>query len=292
VVCEDWGGQTIAVEVSAKNQTGIAHLLEMILLQSDVMELKADYTRAAKGTIVEAKMDKGKGPIGTVLVNSGTLKAGDPFLVGTITGRVRALVDDTGKKIDKATPSTPVEVIGFPDVPQAGEIFVVISDEKKARQIAISRLQLQKTAEASQRQKLTLDILYDKIKEGQIKELNIIIKADVRGSAEALKDAFESLSHPEVKVKVIHTSVGGINESDVMLAAASNAIIIGFNIRPDAKAHSLAEREGVDIRQYNIIYEAVELLPREKAWIYGSTTSSTRLSRIQKRLLRDFSNQR
>jgi translation initiation factor IF-2 len=283
VVCEDWGGQTIAVEVSAKNQTGIAHLLEMILLQSDVMELKADYTRAAKGTIVEAKMDKGKGPIGTVLVNSGTLKAGDPFLVGTITGRVRALVDDTGKKIDTATPSTPVEVIGFPDVPQAGEIFVVISDEKKARQIAISRLQLQKTAEASQRQKLTLDILYDKIKEGQIKELNIIIKADVRGSAEALKDAFESLSHPEVKVKVIHTSVGGINESDVMLAAASNAIIIGFNIRPDAKAHSLAEREGVDIRQYNIIYEAVEDTKKALEGLLEPTVKEKLLGRVEVR---------
>jgi translation initiation factor IF-2 len=283
VVCEDWGGQTIAVEVSAKKQTGIARLLEMILLQSEVMELKADYTRAAKGTIVEAKMDKGKGPVGTVLVNSGTLKAGDPFLVGTITGRVRALVDDTGKKIDTATPSTPVEVIGFPDVPQAGEIFVVISDEKKARQIAMSRLQLQKTAEASQRQKLTLDVLYDKIKEGQIKELNIIIKADVRGSVEALKDAFENLSHPEVKVKVIHTSVGGINESDVMLAAASNAIIIGFNIRPDAKAHSLAEREGVDIRLYNIIYEAVEDTKKALEGLLEPTVKEKILGRVEVR---------
>ncbi|TNF55571.1 translation initiation factor IF-2 [bacterium] len=283
VVCEDWGGQTIAVEVSAKKKTGIEHLLEMILLQSEVMELKADYTRAAKGTIIEAKMDKGKGPVGTVLVNSGTLKAGDPFLVGTITGRVRALVDDTGRKIDRATPSTPVEVIGFPDVPQAGEIFVVISDEKKARQIAMSRLQSQKTAEASQRRKLTLDDLYHKIKEGQIKELNIIIKADVRGSVEALKDAFESLSHPEVKVRVIHTSVGGINESDVMLAAASNAIIIGFNIRPDAKAHSLAEREGVDIRIYNIIYEAVEDTKKALEGLLEPTVKEKLLGRVEVR---------
>jgi translation initiation factor IF-2 len=283
VVCEEWGGKTIAVEVSAKKKIGIEQLLEMILLQSEIMELKADYTRPAKGTIIEAKMDKGKGPIGTVLVNSGTLRTGDPFLVGTITGKVRALNSDTGRRIGEATPSTPVEVIGFPTVPQAGEIFVAIKDEKKARQIAMSRLQSQKTAEATIRRKLTLDDLYDKIKEGEIKELNIIIKADVRGSAEALKDALENLSHPEVKVKVIHTSVGGINESDVMLAAASNAIIIGFNIRPDAKAHSLAEKEGVDIRLYNIIYETVEDIKKALEGLLEPTVTEKILGRMEVR---------
>jgi translation initiation factor IF-2 len=283
VVTEEWGGQDIAVEVSAKQKIGIEQLLEMILLQAEVMELKADYHRSARGTIIEAKVDRGKGPVATVLVNSGTLKTGEPFLVGTITGRVRALIDDNGRRIEKAAPSTPVEVIGFPDVPQAGDIFVVIDDEKKARQIAMSRLQSKKTAEAARKRTITLDDLYDKIKEGSIKELNLIIKADVRGSVEAVKDSLENLSHPEVKVKVIHTSVGGINESDVMLATASNAIIIGFNIRPDAKAHSLAEREGVDIRLYTIIYEAVDDIKKALEGLLEPTVTEKILGRVEVR---------
>jgi translation initiation factor IF-2 len=285
VVSEDWGGKNIMVEVSAKLKQGIGHLLEMILLQSEVMELKADYNRHAKGTIIESKVDKGKGPVGTVLVNTGTLKVGDPFLVGTVTGKVRALIDDEGRRIEKATPSTPVEVIGFPDVPQAGDIFVVISDEKKARQIALTRIQKQKTAEAIKSRKLTLNDLYDKIKEGEIKELNIIIKADVHGSAEAVRDAFENIIHPEVKVKVIHSSVGGINESDVMLASASNAIIIGFNIRPDAKAQGLAEKEGVDIRLYNIIYEAVDDIKKALEGLLRPTVTEKILGRVEVRQL-------
>ncbi len=258
VIPEDWGGTNIFVEVSAKENIGIEQLLEMILLQSEMMELKADYDRLAKGTIVEAKLDKGRGPIGTVLVNSGTLKAGDSFLVGTVAGRVRALVDDQGKRIKKAGPSTPVEVIGFPEVPQAGDIFTVMEDEKKARQIAVNRLHKKKNAAMAQKKKLTLDDLFERVKEGEIKDLNIIIKADVQGSVEAVKDALIKIKHPEVKVNVIHTGAGGISESDVMLASASNAIIIGFSVRPDSMASATIEKEGVDVRLYNIIYEAIE----------------------------------
>jgi len=255
---EEWGGKNIFVEVSAKQKKGIDQLLEMVLLQAEMMELKADYTKPARGTVVEAKLDRGRGPVGTVLVNSGTLKAGDAFLVGTIAGKVRALIDDTGKKIDEAGPSTPVEVIGFPDVPHAGDIFAVMEDERKARQIAMNRLQKQRSAAIMRKKKLTLDDLYQRVKEGEIRDLNVIIKADVQGSVEAVKEALSNISHPEVKVNVIHTGAGGINESDVMLAAASNAIIIGFNIRPDANASSLIDKEGIDVRLYNVIYEAIE----------------------------------
>ncbi len=258
VVPEDWGGKNIFVEVSAKQQTGIEHLLEMILLQAEIMELKAVYDRPAKGTIVEAKLDRGRGPVGTVLINSGTLRAGDAFLVGTIAGRVRALVSDTGRKLDKAGPSTPVEVIGFPDVPQAGDIFTVMPDERKARQIAANRIHKQKTAAVARKKKLTLDDLFEKVKEGELRDLNIVLKADVQGSVEAVRDALTKLTHTEVKVNVIHTGAGGVKESDVMLAAASNAIIIGFNVRPDANASALIEKEGVDVRYYNVIYEAIK----------------------------------
>jgi translation initiation factor IF-2 len=258
VIAEEWGGQNIFVEVSAKKRIGIERLLEMILLQSEVMELKANPARKSRGTIIEAKLDKGRGPVATLLVQSGTLKVGDALLSGAHVGKVRALIDDTGKRIQSAGPSTPVEVIGFSEVPAAGDIFTVTEDEKKARQIALARFQKQRSIEIAKAKKLTLDELYIKIKEGQIKELNIIIKGDVQGSVEAIKDAFENITHPEVKVRVIHTSVGGINESDVMLATASNAIIIGFNVRPEAKASQIAEKEGVDIRLYNVIYEAIE----------------------------------
>jgi len=258
IVPEEWGGRNIFVEISAKKNIGIENLLEMVLLQADIMELKADYDRPARGTIIEAKLDRGRGPVATVLVNNGTLRQGDPFLVGTIAGRVRGLINETGKRVNEASPSTPVEVLGFPEVPQAGDIFVVMKDEKRARQIALSRLQKQKSIAMAMQKRLTLDELFERIKEGEIKELNVIIKADVQGSVEAMRDAFEGIKHPEVKVRVIHAGVGGINESDVMLASASNAIVIGFNIRPDPKASALAEREGVDIRLYSVIYEAIE----------------------------------
>jgi translation initiation factor IF-2 len=258
IISEEWGGQDIFVEVSAKKRIGIEHLLEMILLQAEIMELKANPDREARGTIVEAKLDKGRGPVATLLVQTGTLKGGDAILSGTHVGKVRALIDDSGKRIQNAGPSTPVEVIGFSEVPSAGDVFTVVEDEKRARQIALTRFQKQRSIEIAKAKKLTLDELYTKIKEGQIKELNIIIKGDVQGSVEAIKDALENITHPEVKVKVIHTSVGGINESDVMLATASTAIIIGFNVRPETKASQTAEKEGVDIRLYNVIYEAIE----------------------------------
>lgn len=285
IVSEEWGGQNIFVEVSAKKKIGIEKLLVMILLQSEVMELKANYNRLAKGTIVEAKLDKGRGPIGTVLVNAGELKVGDPFLVGTVAGRVRALIDDTGKKIDKAGPSTPVEVIGFPDVPQAGDIFIVMEDERKARQIAMNRLQKKRTDTAAQMKKLTLDQLYEKVKQGEVRDLNVILKADVQGSAEAVKDALSNITHPEVKVNVIHASTGGINESDVMLATASNAIIIGFNIRPDAKASALIEKEGVDVRLYNVIYEAIEDVKKALEGLLAPTITEKVIGRAEVRNL-------
>lgn len=257
IISEEWGGQNIFAEVSAKKRIGIEHLLELILLQAEIMEFKASAHRMAKGTIIEARLDRGRGPVATVLVQNGTLKTGDVFLSGTNFGRVRALIDDTGRRISDAGPSTPVEVIGFSEVPTAGDIFTVVDDEKKARQIAIARQQKQRLAEMAKGKKMTLDDLYAKIKEGEIKDLNIIIKGDAQGSVEALKDAFEQITHPEVKVKAIHASIGGINESDVMLAAASNAIIIGFNVRAELKAQQIAEKEGIAIRHYNIIYEAI-----------------------------------
>jgi translation initiation factor IF-2 len=222
------------------------------------MELKANPDRNARGTIIESKLDKGRGPIATVVVQSGTLKIGDAFLAGIHAGKVRALIDDNGKRINEAGSSMPVEVIGFSDVPTSGDIFTVVEDEKRARQIALIRQQKQKLAEIARSRKLTLDELYAKIKEGEIRELNIIIKGDAQGSVEAVKDALENITHPQVKVKAIHSSVGGINESDVMLAAASSAIILGFNVRPELKASQTAEKEGVDIRLYTVIYEAIE----------------------------------
>ncbi len=283
IISEEWGGQNIFVEVSAKKRIGIEKLLEMILLQAEIMELKTNPDRQARGTIIEAKLDKGRGPVATVLVQSGTLRVGDAFLAGVHSGKVRALIDDTGRRINEAGPSTPVEVIGFSEVPSSGDIFTVVDDEKRARQIALARQQKQKLAEIAKAKKLTLDEVYAKIKEGEIKELNIIIKGDVQGSVEAIKDAFENISHPQVKVKVIHTSVGGINESDVMLATASSAIIIGFNVRPEIKASQIAEKEGVDIRLYNVIYEAIEDVKKALEGLLEPTLKEKTLGRAEVR---------
>ncbi len=258
IIPEDWGGQNIFAEISAKQRIGIENLLEMILLQAEVMELKANPDKPALGVIIEARLDKGKGPVATVLVQSGTLKIGDAFLAGVNYGKVRALTNDAGKRIEEAVPSTPAEVVGFVDVPNSGDSFVVMDDEKKARQVALARLQKQRFKETAKMGKLSLDEIYQKIKEGQIKDLNIILKGDVHGSIEAINDALKNITHPEVKINVIHSGVGGINESDVMLAAASDAIIIGFNVRPDVKAQHAADSEGIDIRLYNVIYEAIE----------------------------------
>ncbi|GBE01432.1 translation initiation factor IF-2 [bacterium BMS3Bbin06] len=258
IVPEEWGGKNIFVDVSAKQKTGIDDLLEMIILQSEIMELKANTKRPARGVTIESRLDRGRGPVATVLVQSGTLRIGDTFISGSTYGKVRALIDDRGKRVTEAIPSTPVEVIGFSEVPQAGDQFVVVEDERKARQTAMTRQHKERLAEMSRAKKVKLDKIFSQIQEGEIKELNIIIKADVQGSVEALKSSLEKITHPEVKIRVIHTSAGGINESDVMLAAASNAIIIGFNVRPEPKATHAAEREGVDIRPYTVIYEAID----------------------------------
>lgn len=283
IVSEEWGGQNIFVEVSAKKRIGIEHLLEMILLQSEVMELKANPNKPARGTIIEAKLDRGRGPVATVLIQSGNLKVGDAFVAGSASGKVRALIDDTGKKILGAGPSTPVEIIGFSEVPAAGDVFTCVEDEKKARQVALARMHKQRLAEAVRHKKLTLDELYAKIKEGQVKELCIVIKGDVQGSVEAIRGAFEGITHQEVKVRVIHAAVGGINESDVMLAAASNAIIIGFNVRPELKASQLAEKEGVDVRLYNIIYEAIEDVKKALEGLLAPTLKEKILGRAEVR---------
>lgn len=285
IIPEEWGGQNIFVEVSAKKKIGIENLLEMILLQAEVMDLKADPSRHARGTIIESKLDRTRGPVATVLVQSGTLRIGDVFISGTTYGKVRALIDDTGKKLDKAGPSTPVEVIGFAELPQAGDTFVVMDDERKARQIALLRQQKLRAQELARKAKLSLDGVYAQIQEGQLKELNIIIKADTQGSVEAIKKAVEAITHPEVKVKVIHAAVGGINESDVLLAAASSAIIIGFNVRPEMKAAQTAEREGVDIRLYNVIYDAVEEVKKALEGMLAPTLREKVLGRAEVRQL-------
>jgi translation initiation factor IF-2 len=257
VISEAWGGKNIFVEVSAKKKIGIDLLLEMILLQAEIIELKANPNKPATGVIIESRLDKGKGPVATVLVQAGTLRVGDIFVAGNDFGRVRALLDDMEHKIKEATPSTPVEVIGFTSVPNAGDIFTSVPDEKRARQITIARKLKDFKGITSHSKKLNLDDLYAMIKEGEIKELNIIIKADVQGSAEAIKSSVEAIKHEKVKVKVIHTSVGGINESDIMLASASNAIIVGFNVRAVPQAASIAEKEGVEIKFYNVIYDVL-----------------------------------
>jgi translation initiation factor IF-2 len=254
---EDWGGQTIYVEVSALVGTGIDNLLENLLLQAEVMELKANASLRGKGVVIESRLDKGRGPIATLVVQSGTLRVGQPFIVGCYFGKVRALIDDKGKKIKKAIPSTPVEVVGLPDVPQPGDHFMVVHDEKRARQLSTQRLQQQRETQLAKSTRITMDDLHQQIIEGQIKELNLIIKADVQGSIHAVQEAFGNLENKEVRIKCIHDAVGGITESDVILASASNAIIIGFNVRPTDQATKLATRDQVDIRLYSIIYDAI-----------------------------------
>ena len=257
LVAEDWGGDTVFAPVSAKTHEGVPHLLEMLLLQADILELKANPEKLARGTIVEAKLDRGRGPVATVLVQEGTLHVGDAFVCGVYHGKVRAMIDDRGRKVEGAPPSFPVEILGLQGVPQAGDSFVSVADEGKARQVAEYRHGKQREAELVKSSKVSLEELYDQIKAGDVKELRVVLKADVQGSVEALTDALSRMSNNEVKLKVIHGSVGGITESDILLATASNAIVIGFNVRPESKAAALASREGVDVRLYTIIYEAV-----------------------------------
>jgi len=258
LIPEEWGGDTICVPVSATQKTGLDNLLEMILLVAEMLELKANPQKPAKGVVIEAKLDKGRGPVATVLVQEGTLKVGDPIVAGHISGKVRAMNNDKGQQIKEAGPSTPVEVLGLTDVPQAGDVLQVFKDEKIARQIAEKRKLEKRNAELQRKPKVSLDDLFKQIQAGEVKELNIIIKADVQGSAEALRQSVEQLTTNEVKVNVIHSGVGGISENDVLLASASNAIIIGFNVRPDNNARNFAKKENVDIRTYRIIYEVID----------------------------------
>ncbi|NLC53832.1 MAG: translation initiation factor IF-2, partial [Firmicutes bacterium] len=257
LVPEEWGGDTICVEVSALKRQGIEDLLEMILLVAEMKELKANPDRPAKGTVIEAKLDKGRGPVATVLVQNGTLKQGDTIIAGEVSGKIRALVNDKGKNVTKAGPSVPVEVVGFDDLPEAGDIFYV-TDEKVARELAERRQQFRREQTLKREQRFKLEDLFARIKEGEMKDLNIVLKADVQGSVEAIQASLERLSNEEVRVKVIHGGVGGISESDVMLASASGAIIVGFNVRPDPIAKRVAEREEVDLRLYRIIYDIVD----------------------------------
>ena len=259
LIPEDWGGSTVFVPVSAHTKEGIPELLEMILLTAEVMELKANPNRAARGLVIEAELDKGKGSVATVLVQKGTLHVGDAIAAGSAHGRVRAMMDDKGRRVKEAGPSQPVEILGLNDVPNAGEVFVGCDSEKEARNFAETFIAQNKVKLLEEtKSKMSLDDLFNQIKEGNLKELNIVVKADVQGSVEALKQSLLKLSNEEVVVKVIHGGVGAINESDVILASASNAIIIGFNVRPDATAKDIAEREGVDLRLYRVIYDAIE----------------------------------
>ena len=258
LVCEDWGGDVICVPVSAKTGEGIDDLLENVLLVAEVKELKANPDRLAKGTVIEARLDKGRGPIATLLVQNGTLKQGDVLIAGTAVGRVRVMTNDKGRTVKSAGPSVPVEITGLAEVPSAGDTFNAVEDERLARELVEQRKHEQKQEQFNAYRKVTLDNLFSQIAEGEIKELPIVVKADVQGSVEAVKQSLEKLSNNEVRVRVIHGAVGAVKESDVMLASASNAIIVGFNVRPDPVAAENAERDGVDIRLYRIIYDAIE----------------------------------
>jgi translation initiation factor IF-2 len=278
LIPEEWGGDTIFVDVSAKTGQNVETLLEYILLLAEILELKARVEGPAKGTVIEVKLDKQRGPVATLIVQEGTLKVGDPVVAGTTYGKIRAMFDDKGRKLNFAGPSTPVEVLGFEELPMAGDTFTVVEDEKKARQIAEIRKQKKEQQEKLSRGFMLEDV-FKKIEEGELNELRLILKTDTIGSLEALKKALTELSTPEVSVRILHGAVGGITENDVMLAKASQAIIIGFNTRPDLKAKETAERERVDIRLYSIIYEAIEdvknalrgmLKPVQKEVVLGS----------------------
>ena len=284
LVCEDWGGDTIMVPVSAVTGEGVEQLLEMILLVAEVQDYKANPNRKARGIIIEARLDKGRGPVATVLVKNGTLRVGDTIVAGTAYGRVRAMVNDVGERVKSAGPSDPVEVIGFNDVPEAGDQISAVDDDKLSRQVAEERKDRLRAALIKEQQKTTLDDLFSQISAGQIKDLNVIIKADVQGSVEAVRQSLEKLSNDEVRVRSIHGGVGAITETDVMLASTANAIIIGFNVRPDNNARAMAEKEKIDIRLYRVIYQAIEdvqnamkgmLAPKFKEVLLGHATVRT-----------------
>jgi translation initiation factor IF-2 len=281
LVSSDWGGDVTMVEVSAKQRINLEGLLEMILLQADLMELSANPDKQAKGTIVEGKLDKGRGPVATVLVQEGTLKTGDYCVVGVHSGRVRAMHNDRGDKVLEAGPSMPVELIGLSGVPDAGDVFVAMKDEKQAKEIATLRQIKQREVEFAKHTKLSLDDLYKRIQSGEVKDLNVVVKGDVQGSVEAVSESLRKLSTDAVRLNVIHSAVGAVTETDVNLAAASNAIIIGFNVRPEVKAQGHAEREGVDIRLYSIIYDAVEDVKKAMEGLLDPTFKEKFLGRVE-----------
>ena len=256
IVSEEWGGDTIICPISAKTGAGIDNLLENLVLQAEVLELRANPNRAAKGTVIEARLDKGRGPIMTVLVQNGTLHLGDIIIAGTCVGRVRTMINDKGQRVTEAGPSTPVEISGLNDVPSAGDIFNAVADERMARELAEER-RIQQASGSAVAKKVSLEDLFSQIQAAEMKTLNLIVKADVQGSAEAVKASLEKISNEEVRVKVIHSAVGAINESDVMLAATSGAIIVGFNVRPDNAARESAARSNVDMRMYRVIYDCI-----------------------------------
>jgi translation initiation factor IF-2 len=285
LIPEEWGGHTIFVEVSAKQKLGLEELLEMILLQAEILELQTSPRQIAKGTIIEARLDKTKGPVATVLIQKGTLHLGDAYVAGMHYGRVRAMLDFRGQKRHTAGPSTPIEVLGFSDVPAAGDIFTVVEDERKARQISSIRQEKQRTRQFAQTSRVTLEDLYQRITAGEVKDLNLIIKADVQGSVQALWDSISKLESERVRLRLIHGATGGITESDIMLASASNAIVIGFNVRPTPKATELATQEQVDVRLYTVIYEAISDVKKAMVGLLEPTYTEKILGRAEVRAL-------
>jgi translation initiation factor IF-2 len=283
LMAEEWGGDTVTVEVSAKERKNLNLLLEMILLVADLQALKANPRRLASGTVLEAKLDRGRGPVATVLVQNGTLHAGDSFIVGAVYGKVRAMLDYSGRPVAEAPPSTPVEVLGLEDVPQAGDRFLAIEDTGKARQIALHRQAKQREAALAKSARLTLEQLHEQLAAGDVKELPLIIKADVQGSVEVLADTLNKLSTEKVKVKVIHAGVGAITETDVLLASASNAVIIGFSVRPERKATELAQLEQVDIRLHTIIYSVTDEIKKAMAGLLAVTVKEVTLGHAEVR---------
>ncbi len=283
LIPEEWGGKTIFAEVSAKEKTGITELLELILIQAEVLELKANPDKSARGTIIESRLDRGRGVVATVLVQEGTLKVGDSFITGMNYGRLRALMDDRGQRIEEAGPSTPLEVAGFTGLPEAGETFIVLDDERITKEIGEYRQQKKRKKELASSSKVSLEELYARIQEGEVKELNIIVKADAQGSMEAVGNSLEKLSTDSVKVNIVHGGVGGISETDVNLAMASHAIIIGFNVRPGLKAMQLAEKERVDIRSYSVIYDAVSDIQKALEGLLKPTLREKILGRAEVR---------
>jgi translation initiation factor IF-2 len=285
LIPEAWGGQTIFVEVSAKQKLGLDDLLEMILLQAEILELQADPHQAAQGVVIEARLDKTRGPVATVLIQRGTLHHGAAFVAGVYHGRVRAMLDYRGRKIKSAGPSTPVEVLGLTDVPEAGDTFTVVADERRARQISSVRQEKLRTKQLTQTSRVTLEDLYRHIAAGNVKELNLIIKADVQGSVQALWDAISKLESEKIRLHLIHGSTGGITESDIMLASASNAIVIGFNVRPTPKATDLAMQEQVDVRLYTVIYEVISDIEKAMVGMLEPTYKEKFLGRAEVRAI-------